>query len=84
MTSLIYVRGVIFSVLVAVFWKREECVEIEDVLINTNVDVSVVAFSDKFHRADTKSMVNMVVFTGYQCVINESWRIREVVFNLVQ
>lgn len=49
MTYLIYVRGVIFSVLVAVFWKREECVEIEDVLINANMDVSVIALSDKFH-----------------------------------
>lgn len=35
--------------LVAVFWKRKECVEIEDILINANMDVSVVVFSDKFH-----------------------------------
>ena len=75
-------EGSFLAILVAVFWKRKECVEIEDVLINANMDVSVIAFSDKFHRADTKSMVNMVVFTGYQCVINESWRIREVVFYL--
>ena len=35
--------------LVALLWRREECIEIEDVLINANMDVSVVAFTDKFH-----------------------------------
>ena len=66
--------------LVALLWKREECVEIEDVLINTNVDVSVIALGDKFHRADAKSVVKVIVFTGHQGIINECWRIREVVF----
>ncbi len=36
-------------ILVALFWKRKERIEIEDVLINANVDVSVISLSDKFH-----------------------------------
>ena len=35
--------------LVAMFWKRKEGVEIGDVLINTYVDISAIALSDKFH-----------------------------------